>query len=469
MVTTKPFIDKMTAAGMNSAVIDTFIGYYEKFLAGDRGMLTHDTISPTSEDHVEKYENLPEADVSLFSTLAVCKLNGGLGTSMGLTKAKSLLPVFPGDSENDDSISFLDITINQLLTIKEKEKVAPKFLLMNSYNTEADTLLAIEKYNLKEYQDIDITFTQNKYPRITKADNTLFQPEDEQKSWNPPGHGDIYTALYGTGILDKLIDSGTKYLFVSNSDNLGATPDSQILTWITNEKIPFLMEVCRRTDMDKKGGHLAQDHQGQLLLREVAQCPAEEIDEFQDINYFSYFNTNSLWINLDVLKERLVKHKYRMDLPLIVNPKVVDGIDVIQLETAMGAAISVFADSKAIEVPRSRFRPVKKTDELMLYWAGVFNLDRDYNVVLNEHLTEVPTIKLDPEYFKTVDQLYARIGKNMPDLRKCSSLNITGNIVFGENVSISGDLIIYGDEHEYVLKDKNLEGMIVCNSSRKVK
>lgn len=45
--------------------------------------------------------------------------------------------------------------------------------------------------------------------------------ENPHLEWCPPGHGDLYAALYGSGRLDELLKKGVKYMFVSNSDNLG--------------------------------------------------------------------------------------------------------------------------------------------------------------------------------------------------------------------------------------------------------
>ena len=74
----------------------------------------------------------------------------------------------------------------------------------------------------------------------------------------PPGHGDIYPSLVGSGMLERLLDQGIEYVFVSNSDNLGATLDLDILSHFAKTDGAFLMEVCKRTKGDKKGGHLAK-------------------------------------------------------------------------------------------------------------------------------------------------------------------------------------------------------------------
>lgn len=62
----------------------------------------------------------------------------------------------------------------------------------------------------------------------------------------PPGHGDVYPSLLGSGFLDRLLSKGIKYLFVSNSDNLGATLDVDLLAYFAKTDKAFLMEVCRQ-------------------------------------------------------------------------------------------------------------------------------------------------------------------------------------------------------------------------------
>src|SRR5438105_1204399 len=95
------------------------------------------------------------------------------------------------------------------------------------------------------------------YYRQLEAGASGLVPESELE-WCPPGHGDIYTALVTSGMLDALLDAGYEHAFVSNSDNLGAVLDPRILAWFAAERIPFLMEVADRTEADRKGGHIAQ-------------------------------------------------------------------------------------------------------------------------------------------------------------------------------------------------------------------
>jgi len=214
--------------------------------------------------------------------------------------------------------------------------------------TSTDTLAALAKYPDLGTGD-DLQFVQNKAPKVTKADlSPASWPENPDHEWCPPGHGDLYPAMLGSGTLDKLLAKGMKYMFVSNSDNLGATMDLRILTLFVNRGAPFMMEVAARTDADKKGGHLATKKADKgLTLRESAQCPPEEEKQFQGVGRYKYFNTNNLWVDLTKLKAAFDKAGGSLPLPVMVNDKTVDprnksSTKVVQLETAMGAAISCF-------------------------------------------------------------------------------------------------------------------------------
>ena len=64
-----------------------------------------------------------------------------------------------------------------------------------------------------------------------------------------------------------------------------------------------------------------------------------------------------------------------LDMEIIVNPKTTDeGVRVIQLEIAVGAAMKCFEKCKGIKVPRSRFLPVKKTDDLLLIKSNLYTI-----------------------------------------------------------------------------------------------
>jgi UTP--glucose-1-phosphate uridylyltransferase len=321
---------------------------------------------------------------------------------------------------------------------------------MNSYNTQQKSNEIIKKYDLSN-QNIPIDFLQHKIPKINEDDYKPAEyPSNSVLEWCPPGHGEIYTALVTSGILEKLILQGIKYAFISNSDNLGAVIDFNILGYFAKKEFPFLMEVASRTESDKKGGHLAKLTNGRLALRESAQCPKDDSEHFQNIDKHKYFNTNTIWLNLVSLQKVLLEKNNILELPMIVNkknvnPKDINSKGVIQLETAMGSAISIFKGAAALEVPRTRFAPVKTTEDLLAVRSDNYILDEDFNVLLNPKRKLSPLlITLDKKFYKLVDDLDSRICEP-PSLVECESLNINGDIKLGKNIKCIGDVSLNND------------------------
>jgi len=446
------FAKLMWQEGISENVIMTFAAYYNKLVNGVSSKISKKVIQPPSAANLIDFSDLQNnADLEILRKTVLIKLNGGLGTSMGLSKAKALLPV-------KGNMNFLDIIARQVLTIRAQQGIGMHLVFMNSYNTHDDTLKYLSRYPDLAKNDVPLDFLQNKFPRIKQDDFAPFVSEDKTRMWNPPGHGDIYAAMDGSGLLDSLIEKGIVYAFISNSDNLGATVDAAIPTYMQKKDIPFLMEVCIRSEVDKKGGHLSESKDGNLLLREIAQCPEEELNEFQNIEIYKYFNTNNIWINLVKLKEELVKNNGVLLLPMIINPKVVDNTPVYQIETAMGAAISTFQGAKALIVPRSRFAPVKKTTDLLAVWSDAYELNDQYQIMLKRTRTEPPMISVDERYYGKIDQMLKRFN-DVPSLQNCASLSISGDITFGEGVICRGNVCIMSDKPVQI-KDRICEGII---------
>lgn len=435
------FQQKMSAAGMGDAPIRAFRRNYEALLRKESGLIPEDSIAPVPA--LTTYASLadaPPAGPELLGKAVVIKLNGGLGTGMGLQGPKSLLSV-------RDGVTFLDLIVRQVLALRESSGTPVRLLLMNSFSTSGDTLAHLARYadaGLADPNEVELM--QNQIPKIDAANlQPVSWPADPDLEWCPPGHGDLFPALVGSGWLDRLLADGVIHAFVSNSDNLGAVLDPVLLRHFAESGAPFLMEVTRRTAADRKGGHLAvRASDGRLLLREVAQCPDEDAAAFQDIDRHRYFNTNSLWLRLDLLKEQLAADAGVLPLPMIRNRKTVDPRDkqspaVIQLETAMGAAIECFAGAAAIEVPRSRFAPVKSTGDLLALRSDAYEVLADGRVRLHpDRAGQPPVITLSDDY-KLVDQL-TPLG--VPGLLKCQSLTVSGPVHFPSGVAIEGDVTV---------------------------
>lgn len=430
-----PFAERMTAEGLPPIFINKFAYYYDKLVDGDDGLIPEEDIVAVGS--LPDAEHLPDELEAIgreaVGRTVIIKLNGGLGTSMGLTGPKSLLPVKEG-------LTFLDIIARQAIDM------AAPLILMNSFATDQASLAVLSQYPELQ-RGIPLSFVQHKQPKIKVSDlSPATWCDDRELEWCPPGHGDLYTSLVTRGMLDKLLAAGYEYAFVSNADNLGAVLSFPILGYMARKQLPFLMEVADRTMADRKGGHLARRNDGQLLLREIAQCPADDLTAFQNIERHRYFNTNNLWLHLPTLQRVLIECDYRLSLPMICNRKTIDPRDpdstpVYQLETAMGSAIAVFTGAEAIRVPRSRFAPVKKTDDLLAVRSDAYTLTTDHRVELvAERHGSPPTVELRGDFYRFVSDLDDHFPSGAPSLRYCDTLVVEGEFEFGRNITLCGDV-----------------------------
>ena len=439
---------KMRDAGVDDVAVQTFAHYYRQLEHGETGMIPEETIEPVDIPSISDAVVTDEEAHAAISTTAVIKLNGGLGTSMGMDRAKSLLCVRKG-------LSFLDVIARQILHMREKYDVRLPLLLMNSFRTSEDSLAALERYQDLPVEGLPLEFLQNREPRLLVDNLTPVEwPKDPELEWCPPGHGDIYTALLDTGLLDLLIEQGYERVFVSNSDNLGAVPDEKVAGWFAKSGAPFAIEAVRRTPSDRKGGHFARrKSDGRLILRETAQTLDEDKVALQDLNRHKYCSTNNIWFDLKALKKVLSERDGILGLPLIRNEKTVDPADpktpkVVQIETAMGAAIEVFEGSQLIEVGRDRFVPVKTTNDLLVLRSDVYDIGD--NFVLDQVADVVPFIDLDGDYYKYVANFDERFPEGAPSLRKAASLTVNGDWTFGKGVQVIGAVSLDGANAERV-------------------
>ncbi|MTB71880.1 UTP--glucose-1-phosphate uridylyltransferase [Arsenicicoccus sp. MKL-02] len=427
----------MTDAGVHPTAIQVFSHYYEELEGGATGVILEDSIRPlTDPPSLEAADIDEETAREALGRTVVIKLNGGLGTSMGMSKAKTLLPVRDGKS-------FLDIVVQQVLAARERHGVRLPLLLMDSFNTQADTLAALEGHPELAVDDLPLDFLQSQEPKLRTDDLTpVAWPDDPQLEWCPPGHGDLYPSVLSSGILKALLDRGFRYATVSNGDNLGASPDARLAGWFASSGAPYAAEVCQRTAMDRKGGHLAvRKEDGQLILRDTAQTADDEMVHFTDEHRHPFFHTNNLWLDLQRLHDELVARDGVLGLPLIrnvktVDPKNADSPEVYQIESAMGAAVEVFEGAQAIEVPRSRFLPVKTTNELMLLRSDVYDLREDGTLVMQ--VDKAPVISLDSRHFKRIGDFEQRVPGDVPSLRDATSLTVEGDWSFGDDVVVKG-------------------------------
>ena len=438
----------MRAAGQHPEAIRAFRSAYERLVGGESGLVPSAELEPV--DEVETLDALPAADhAEALSRVAVVKLNGGLATTMGLRMPKSLVEVHGGRS-------FLEVIVAQASALRRRLGIRLPLLLMDSDATSAQTLAALAEGDAEE-------FLQSIVPKLdARTLAPVSWPPDPSLEWAPPGHGDVYGALRRSRVLESLLDRGFEYAMISNADNLGAMVDSRIAALLQAERIPFLMEVVEGTEADRKGGHIARRRSdGRLVVRETAQTPPEDEESFRDYRRWRYYNTNNLWIDLRALSEELSRRDGVLELPLIINRKTVDPRDpttpeVLQLESAMGAAIASFPGARVVCVPRTRFAPVKTTDDLLVLRSDVYRVSDDSSV--RPVVERLPYVELDPRYYKLLDRFEARFPSGPPSLRDAERLVVHGDVTFEAGVVVRGAVELEAAEPERIAAGSELRG-----------
>lgn len=442
--------------------MDNFFALFRRYLTDKAkdNSLEWDRINPPNPEQVVDYRDIQgnETKTGNLSKLAVLKLNGGLGTSMGCVGPKSVIEVRDGKS-------FLDLSVRQIEHLNRQHNADVPFILMNSFNTDEDTETIIKKY---QGHNINIkTFNQSRFPRVYK-DSLLPVPkdfEDSIDSWYPPGHGDLFESIANSGVLDELIEQGKEVLFISNVDNLGAVVDVNILEHMLESKSEYIMELTDKTRADVKGGTII-DYDGDVRLLEIAQVPKEHVEEFKSIKKFKYFNTNNLWINLKAIKRCVEDNELAMEI--IPNFKTIKvkglNVDVLQLETAVGAAIRHFKGCHGVNVPRRRFLPVKTSSDLFLVKSDLYSLTRGQLEMSKYRYGGAPLIKLG-NHFKKVSDFQKRI-PYIPYIVELDHLTITGNVSLGKNVTLKGTVIIVCEEGKKIdiPNGSELENVVITGS-----
>jgi UTP--glucose-1-phosphate uridylyltransferase len=438
-------VEKMQAEGAHPEAIRAFQLAYERLESGATAMLPSAELEPAGD--VPALEDLPAADAHrALSRVVVIKLNGGLATTMGLQQPKSLM-------EARDGKSFLEIIIGQTLGLRGRYGVELPLVLMDSESTRDPTLAELARHPELPIDGLAPDFMQSVVPKLD-ADTLepVSWPRAPALEWNPPGHGDVYGALRRSGMLDALLERGFRYAMISNADNLGSSVEARIAGHVADNEIPFLMEVVQGTEADRKGGHVARRiDDGRLVLRETAQTPDDDQESFRDFRRWRWYNTNTLWVDLQVLAERLEESEGVLELPLIINRKTVDPRDadstpVIQLESAMGAAIGSFPGAALLHVPRTRFAPVKTTDDLLVLRSDVYEVGDDLRVEpVPGRADNLPFVELDKRYYRLIDAFEQRFPSGPPSLREAERLVVNGDVTFEAGVRVRGAVQLDAD------------------------
>src|SRR5579884_1366928 len=436
---------KMRDAGQPEEAVRAFARNYERVDAGESAYLRSEELESVGD--VATLEQAADVDPrEALEHVVAIKLNGGLATTMGLRHPKSLVEAREGHS-------FLDIIIRQVLALRERYGVRLPLVLMNSEATRSETLEALARYPQLD-AGVPLEFMQSMVPKL-EADSLVpvSWPQEPALEWAPPGHGDVYGALRRSGLLGRLLEAGFRHAMISNSDNLGALIDARIAGYMVQQDVPFLMEVVEGTEADRKGGHLARRRSdGQIVLRESAQTAPDDADSFRDYRRWRYYNTNNLWVDLEALDEELRRTDGVLELSLIVNRKTVDPRDpsstpVLQLESAMGSAIQGFEGARLLCVPRTRFVPVKTTNDLLILRSDVYTISDGMIVEpVRERAGRLPFVDLDSRYYKVLEEFDKRFPRGAPSLVQAERLVVEGDVTFGDGVVVRGEVELEAEE-----------------------
>ena len=448
---------RMQEASLSDEIITQFLAQVEKVHNGASGKINwedlaelekEDSISLEEINHNSSLDSNSHSKISKYlSSLVVIKLNGGLGTNMGLSQAKTLIPI-------RGKKNFLELICQQIEASRQEYKSPLPVLFMNSFSTQKDTLENefVQSINSKIGNNFPLSFLQNKVPRLYQK-NLLPVAELEQskervksitksnsEAWCPSGHGDVFFSLKSSGLLEKLLDFGYKTAFISNGDNLGAVPDTNILRYFHEEKLEWISEITDKRLADKKGGILFRNKskagRGKIQLLERAQVPEEHLKDFEDLSRFGQFNINNLWVDLRALSIKL--RESTLELSLIINPKILSGIPILQLETAMGAAIAFFDKSRVVSVPRDRFAPVKACSDLLVLRSDAYSIEKKTKALVPKDKNKIPLVTLSDSYKNLFD--FEKLFFEIPSLKDATHLEIDGPLLFDVPIKITGDV-----------------------------
>jgi len=283
--------------------------------------------------------------------LAFCTMAGGMATRMGGI-VKALVEVFPGHS-------FLQMRLADNRTASQRAGRPVPLWLMTSDATHDDIVAALAKENAPEHV---AAFQQNLSLRLT-PEGELFRGDDGNPSEYATGHGDLVDALRRSKLLDRFVEGGGKYVWITNIDNLGASIDPAILGHFieaTRQGIDVQCEVCRKEG--DKGG-IPVHAEGKLQVLEEFRLPPAF-----DPSTVSVFNTNTFLVRAEpLLRQPLTWTYFEVE-------KKVDGRPAIQFERLL-QEITAQMPTTYIEVSRdgaaSRFLPVKDFDELAKRRANI--------------------------------------------------------------------------------------------------
>lgn len=437
-------LSQLEAIGMPEKQGSQFLKLRQEYLSKDP--INWDDVEAVTEDFLKSFDDLPVMEDKkkireLLQKLVVVELNGGLGLRMGCKGPKSSLQILKSHHESE-GLTFLDCKVMHIEELNKEYDVDIPLVLLNSFNTDKMTKEMLKKYTGRQ---VNIhTVMQSQYPVMFK-DTLAPVPTSitQGEYWYPPGSGDVFQSVHRAGLLDKFMEDGKEFIFIANVENLGATVDERILNLFNEDKLDFLLEVTNRISTDTGGGLSIKyrvDERTHIL--ETSQVPHDLLRSKFHISEYKYWNTNNIWARIKPIHNLLKLNRLHLDF--IVNYRNVNGRGGVQLETPAGMAIHNFKKSGGILVPRTRFRPVKTTSELLQAQSELYELYRGM-LVMNpgREPATVPLVKLGEE-FRTLEEYEKRFA-SIPHILELDHLTVSGDVKFGKDVTLKGTVIIVAD------------------------
>ena len=380
-------------------------------------------------DNSQKQESiLLGENILKNSEFAYFIMAGGVSTSMGGC-AKAIV-----NAKNN--MSFIEIKLNHVRQMQSKYFCKIPVILMTSQETDEQIMNHLNSKNLlddidliKIVQPVTVRFTlNNENLEVAKKSNGL-------PSYVPGGHYDSFILL--NEIKDDLKQKGIKTIFINNIDNLGATIDPVLIGYHVLKKSLFTPEIAKKEKNDK-GGTFARIS-GNLRLLEGPMVPEDYKDTFSDIKVHKYFNTNLIYIDMDIFD---YFDEINSEVPVFINKKNFDGQEVFGFEGAVGLVFGLKNSALLVVDRQKRFLPIKFLSDLWLLRSNFMILDKKTSSVSQMKLMK-PVISLPDSFLSNIDDFENKIadGGVTTDFSELDSLiwNASDGKV-GSNVKFVGML-----------------------------
>lgn len=338
--------------------------FYKKAILLEQSYINFEKVEPIRIEDIYTIDNKNKNNNN--NKICIIKLNGGIASSMVRHNfPKCLIQI-------KEDYTILDIIMNRHIKFNKNETI----LLLNSFYTHDETRQFIQ-LNYPNAIESLIYLEQKANPRVLESSKEILNMDNPDHIY-PIGHGELIYKLIDTEIIDKLIEDGIEYIFVSNIDNLNAVKNNDILQDLMDNGIDYALEIVERTEQDKKGGIVVK-YDGRYKIVEIGECGLDDLSNFMDIEKYKYFNTNNIWIRTKAIKELSKQDtNYLEKVDIIKNrKKLKTGEDCVQLEYALGGFLKMFDKVKFYLVDRNRFMPIKNEEQLDNLRSDKYKLNKE--------------------------------------------------------------------------------------------